>query len=121
MTKIMGKRILITGGSRGLGPVIAEALAERGAHIALAARSEEGLHGVVQSLSKYAVQTLAVPVDLAQESQHQALVSTVLEKFGGIDILINNAGIETEGAYLDLDWAAIRENIEVNLLALTAV
>jgi short-subunit dehydrogenase len=117
MTSILGKRILITGGSRGLGPVIAEVLAARGAHIALAARSQAGLHRVVQSLSKYPVKTLAVPVDLAQEAQRHDLIAAVLENFGAIDILINNAGIETEGAYLDLTWDAIRENIEVNLLA----
>lgn len=117
MTSILGKHILITGGSRGLGPVIADALAARGAHIALAARSEAGLHRVIQSLSKYPVKTLAVPVDLAQEAQQHGLVAAVLENFGAIDILINNAGIETEGAYLDLAWEDIRHNIEVNLLA----
>ena len=88
--------------------MLAEALAERGAHIALAARSEVGLHSVVQSLSRYPVKTLAVPVDLAQEAQRHEMIATVLEKFGAIDILINNAGIETEGAFLDLTWEAIR-------------
>jgi short-subunit dehydrogenase len=117
LTSINGKHILLTGGSRGLGPVIAVALAERGAHIALAARSEAGLHSVIQSLSKYQVELLAVPVDLAQEAHRHELVATVLGKFGSIDILINNAGIETEGAYLDLSWEAIRQTIEVNLLA----
>lgn len=117
LTAINGKHILLTGGSRGLGPVIAEALAARGAHIALAARSEAGLHSVVQSLTRYPVKTLAVPVDLAQETHQRLLIDTVIDKFGAIDILINNAGIETEGAYLDLAWEDIRANIEVNLLA----
>lgn len=117
MTSILGRHVLLTGGSRGLGPVIAEALAARGAHVALAARSEAELHRVIQSLSKYQVNTLAVPVDLTQEAHQHELIAAVLEKFGAIDILINNAGIETEGAYLDLTWEAIRENIEVNLLA----
>jgi short-subunit dehydrogenase len=117
MASLIGKYVLLTGGSRGIGPVVAGALAERGAHIALAARSEEGLCNVVKSLSKYDVQTLAVPVDLAQATHQHELLSTVLEKFGTIDILINNAGLETEGAYVDLTWAAIRETIEVNLIA----
>lgn len=117
MTSINGKYILLTGGSRGIGPVIAEELAKRGAHFALAARSEEGLKAVVTHLSKYGTQTMIVPVDLSQTSQQQSLIETVLNNFGRIDILINNAGLETEGAYLDLSWQEIRKTIEVNLLA----
>ncbi len=66
MTSINGKYILLTGGSRGIGPIIAEALAARGAHLALAARSEEGLKAVASNLSKYGTQTMIVPVDLSQ-------------------------------------------------------
>ena len=117
MASLIGKHVLLTGGSRGIGPVIAEALAERGAHIALAARSEEGLRNVVKSLGKYEVKTLAVPVDLAQSTHLHKLITTVIDKFGTLDILINNAGLETEGAYVDLTWEAIQENIEVNLMA----
>jgi len=121
MTTILGKYVLLTGGSRGLGPVIAEALAKRGAHIALAARSEEGLRTTAQSLSKFGIETIIIPVDLSQPEQQQRLVSTVIERFGSIDILINNAGLETEGAYLDLPWEAIRETVEVNLIAPMAI
>jgi short-subunit dehydrogenase len=117
MTAISASCILLTGGSRGLGPVIAGALANRGANLALAARSEQGLNKVVESLQKYEVETLAVPVDLTQPAQRQALVDTVMEKFGRIDILINNAGVESEGAYLDLPWEVIRDTIELNLTA----
>src|SRR5512139_4141063 len=77
MTSLPGKTILLTGGSRGIGPVIAEALAARGAHLALAARSEGGLRNVAQSLSKYGIQTLIVPVDLTQPTQQQELISIV--------------------------------------------
>jgi short-subunit dehydrogenase len=117
MTVISGKHVLLTGGSRGIGPVIADALAKLGAHLALAARSEEGLNNVIKSLSKYDVQTLAVPIDLSQSNSPHELISTVIKYFGTIDILINNAGLETEGAYAHLTWEAIRETIEVNLIA----
>ncbi len=117
MTQIYGKHILLTGGSRGIGPIIAEALASRGAYIALAARSQAGLSQVAEALEKFPVQTMTVAVDLAQPEERRRLVSTVLEEFGSIDILINNAGLETEGAYLDLPWERIRETIEVNLVA----
>ena len=117
MTALSGSTVLLTGGSRGIGPLIAQALAERGARIALAARSEDGLRTVVESLSKSGAQAIAIPVDLTQADEQKRLISAVLERFGALDILINNAGIETEGAYLDLSLEAIRENIEVNLLA----
>jgi len=117
MTLLDGKRVLLTGGSRGIGPFIAEALAKRGAKIALTARSQEGLRDVAKSLQGFGVQTLAVPADLAQESERHRLVRAVLDKFGAIDILINNAGIETAGAFLGLPWERLRETVEVNLLA----
>lgn len=117
MTTINGKFILLTGGSRGIGPVIAEALAARGAHIALAARSEESLKATAANLSKYGIQTMIVPVDLSQTTESKRLIDTVMENFGRIDILINNAGLETEGAFLDLSWNEIQKTIEVNLLA----
>jgi short-subunit dehydrogenase len=117
MTSLEGKYVLLTGGSRGIGPVIAEALAKRGAHIALAARSETGLRNVAESLLKFDPQMMIVPVDLAQSIGCQELVLSVLDKFSGIDILINNAGLETEGAYSSLPWEAIRETVAINLVA----
>jgi short-subunit dehydrogenase len=117
MTSIKDKYVLLTGGSRGIGPVIAAALAERGAHLALAARSEQDLQKVAHSLEKYGRQVITVTVDLAQPDEPKRLVARVLEQFGQIDILINNAGLETEGAYLDLPWQDIRTTVEVNLLA----
>jgi short-subunit dehydrogenase len=114
---LQGKYVLLTGGSRGIGPFIAEALARKGAHIALAARSEEALRRTASSLRTYGVQTIICPVDLAQARQRHDLVRTVLDEFGCIDILVNNAGVEMEGSFLRLSWEAIRETMEVNLAA----
>ena len=112
---LKGLVVLLTGGSRGIGPIIAEALVKRGANIALAARSRSGLENVATGLG--GAKTLIIPVDLRESSQREELVSTVLKKFGTIDVLVNNAGLETEGAYAELPWQAIRETIEVNLIA----
>lgn len=117
MTSIADKVVLLTGGSRGIGPVIAAALAERGAHLALAARSEQGLQETARSLEKYSIRTMLLPVDLSDPAQHHQLVSRVLSEFGRIDILINNAGVESEGSYLKLPWQEIRDTIELNLVA----
>ena len=117
MTSIFGKYIVLTGGSRGIGPINAEELAKKGAHIALAARSEEGLQSVANHLRQFGVQTMIVTVDLSQTSEQQKLLDSVMERFDQIDILINNAGLETEGAYLDLSWEEIQKTVDVNLLA----
>ena len=117
MEQLKGKVVLLTGGSRGIGPIVAEALARRGASIALAARSQKGLEDVATHLRELGTKALAMPIDLRQSAQHEQLVADVQREYGRIDILINNAGLETEGAYVDLPWASIQETIEVNLVA----
>jgi len=117
MEQLKGMVVLLTGGSRGIGPVVAEALAKRGADIALAARSKSGLDDVATRLRKLGIKTLIMPIDLRQSSQRERLVADVMSEFGKIDILVNNAGLETEGAYAELSWPSIQETIEVNLIA----
>ncbi len=117
MASLKGKVVVLTGGSRGVGPIVAEAIAKRGARIALAARSKSGLQSVAKRLSELGAATLIVPVDLTESSQREELVITVLKEFGTIDVLVNNAGLETEGSYAELPWPSIRETIEVNFIA----
>jgi short-subunit dehydrogenase len=117
MEQLKGMVVLLTGGSRGIGPIIAEALAKKGANIALAARSESGLSDVAARLNDLGVKTLVMPVDLRESSHREKLVAAVLMEFGKIDVLVNNAGIETEGAYTELSWPSIQETIEINLIA----
>jgi short-subunit dehydrogenase len=117
MRQLMGMVVVLTGGSRGIGPIVAEALAKRGANITLVARSESGLQDVAKRLSDVGAEALVMPVDLRESSQREQLVADVQGKFGKVDVLINNAGLETEGAYVELSWASIRETIEVNLIA----
>ena len=117
MEHLKGMVVLLTGGSRGIGPIVAESLAKRGANIALAARSKSGLDDVATRLRPIGIKTLTMPIDLSQPSQREKLIVDVLSEFGKIDILVNNAGLETEGAYTELDWPSIQETIEVNLTA----
>ena len=117
MGQLKGMVVLLTGGFRGIGPIVAETLAKRGANIALAARSESGLHNVAKRLSELGTEALVMPIDLREASQREQLVADVQRKFGKIDVLVNNAGLETEGAYMELPWTSIRETIEVNLIA----
>jgi len=117
MENLKGRVVLLTGGSRGLGPVIADSLAKRGASIALTARSKSRLDEVASNLRDTDTEVFTFTVDLNRASQRKKLINDVLKEFGKIDILVNNAGLESEGAFTELSWSSIQETIEVNLTA----
>jgi len=89
---LRGKTALITGGSRGLGLQMAEALGEQGASILLSARKQADLDDAVAHLQTRGIRANAIVADLSQEKAAQALVDDALEYAGQIDILVNNAG-----------------------------
>ncbi len=117
MYTINGKVVLLTGGSRGLGPHIATALAKEGADLALTARTTDALECVVEDLKQLGVRAMCYPADITNADSRLKLVESVRADFGQIDILINNAGIEWISAYADLDPADIEQMITTNLLA----
>lgn len=90
--KLDGKIALITGGSRGLGLQMAEALGEMGCKLAISARKADELAEAKAHLEKLGYEVLTVVNDLSKTDQIPALVDKVLERFGTIDILVNNAG-----------------------------
>lgn len=87
-----GKVALVTGGSRGLGLQIAEALGEMGAKVALTSRKAEDLNQAAAQLHSLGVETLVIPADLSRPEAAEPLVRQVLERWGQVDILVNNAG-----------------------------
>ncbi len=89
---LSGQVALVTGGSRGLGLQIAEALGEYGATIALAARKPAELEAAVAHLAGLGISAFAVVADLRTAEAAQAMVADVMQRAGRIDILINNAG-----------------------------
>ncbi len=89
---LTGKTALVTGGSRGLGLQIAEALGEQGAKIVLSSRKQSDLDEAVAHLKKKGISASAIAADLSQESAVEPLVDEALKRLGHIDILINNAG-----------------------------
>jgi NAD(P)-dependent dehydrogenase (short-subunit alcohol dehydrogenase family) len=89
---LTGKTALVTGGSRGLGLQIAEALGEQGAKIVLTSRKQSDLDEAVAHLKKRGIAAHAIAADLSQESAIAPLVAQTLDKLNHIDILINNAG-----------------------------
>jgi NAD(P)-dependent dehydrogenase (short-subunit alcohol dehydrogenase family) len=89
---LSGRRAIITGGSRGLGLQIAEALGEQGAELVLAARKRDELDSAVAHLEKLGIKAHAIPTDLSKPEGVNALVDESLALLGGCEILVNNAG-----------------------------
>ncbi len=99
MTALEGKVAIVTGASRGIGRALALGLARAGCHVVLAAKSIESteklpgsIHTVAQEVQALGAQALPVQVDVRDEGQIEALAARTLERFGRIDILLNNAG-----------------------------
>ena len=89
---LQGKTALVTGGSRGLGLQMAEALGEQGARVVISARKQEELDEAVAHLAGKGIDASAIAVDLQSEANVQPFVEEALRRLGQIDILVNNAG-----------------------------
>jgi NAD(P)-dependent dehydrogenase (short-subunit alcohol dehydrogenase family) len=89
---LKGVCVLITGASRGIGRAIALELAKRGARLSLVARNAGALEGVGGSVAEAGAEAIGIPVDLTQAGGIDAVVTQTVDHFGGIDVLINNAG-----------------------------
>jgi short-subunit dehydrogenase len=109
--RLQGRRVLLTGASRGIGAALAHGLRERGAVVALVARESPALHAVADEVGGR-----AYPADLSELAQIPELVQRV-ESDGRIDVLINNAGVSNVGWFLDRTVEEIDQVMTVNLLA----
>jgi NAD(P)-dependent dehydrogenase (short-subunit alcohol dehydrogenase family) len=89
---LTGRTALITGGSRGLGLQIAEALGEQGAKIVISSRKQSDLDEAVAHLKQHGISASAIAADLSQDAAVAPLVAETLKRLGHIDILVNNAG-----------------------------
>jgi 3-oxoacyl-[acyl-carrier protein] reductase len=115
MFSLKDKVALVTGASQGIGRDTALALSEAGAKVALAARNEEKLNALAQEIAANGGEALVVKMDVADAEQIKAGFKAVIEKFGKLDILVNNAAITRDGLALRMkadDWdAVIRTNL----------
>ena len=106
MRSLEGKVAVVTGASRGIGAAVARALDAHGVRLGLASRSGDdlGLEG-----------TVALPCDVRDPAQLEALVAATVERHGRLDILVANAGVGAYGSFLDLEPRHLEEMVDVNL------
>jgi len=107
-----GKVALVTGGSRGIGLQMAEALGEMGASVALVARRQDELDSARQHLADRSIECLTLTVDLAHAAAIAPAIDSVLARFGQIDILVNNAGCNWAAPaeeYPDAGWRKVMD------------
>lgn len=115
--KELGERnVLLTGGSRGLGPVIGRALAREGANVALSARSSDELDAVSRELTDLGVKAPVIPADISTRDACEALLTRAVAELGPIDVLVNNAGMEWICRYDNLSLERLETMVRTNLL-----
>jgi gluconate 5-dehydrogenase len=118
---LAGKTALVTGGSRGLGLQMAEALGEQGARIVISARKQEELDEAVAHLAARGIEASAVAVDLQDEANVQPFVEEALRRLGQIDILVNNAGASWGAPAEDLPLEAWDKVMNLNVRSIFLV
>jgi NADP-dependent 3-hydroxy acid dehydrogenase YdfG len=106
---------LVTGASSGIGRVTAEALATEGAHVAVAARREGRLRTLVSDIEAAGVDSLAVPTDVTDPGAVDSMVERTIEEFGGLDIVVNNAGIARGGSVAETSLEDYRATMATNV------
>jgi short-subunit dehydrogenase len=114
---LRGRNLLITGASRGIGRGVAKLAAAEGARVALAARSAGELESLVAELKQAGAEAWAFPTDLTQREERWRLVEQAASALGGIDVLINNAGLASVGAFASSTEDVLRRLMEINFFA----
>lgn len=108
------KVVIVTGGSSGIGRACALRFAQAGARVVISARNAERLKEVEAQLLHNGAEVLAVQGDVANENDCVRLINETLNRFGRIDVLINNAGISMRALFHGIDLQVIRQLMEVN-------
>jgi NAD(P)-dependent dehydrogenase (short-subunit alcohol dehydrogenase family) len=111
---LRGKNVLITGGSRGLGLLLAREAHRQGARVAICARDAEELDRAYDDLASAGAHVLAIPCDVTQQAEVTAMVNEVLRRWGRIDVLINNAGIIAVGPVETMTLEDFEQAMAVN-------
>ncbi len=114
---VEGKKILVTGGSSGIGAALAEGFAERGATVGICARRADRLEEVLERCRKHSPDSRSWVIDLSQLDAIDAFAATAESELGGIDVLVNNAGIPKRRHITTLTFAEVESLMTINYLS----
>ncbi len=114
MKNFKNKVVVITGASSGIGKALAYEFANRGARIVAAARTIEALQTIQSDIQKSGTEILSIKTDVTNPEDCQNLINQAVGNFGGIDVLINNAGISMRALFNDLEIEVIKKVMDVN-------
>jgi NAD(P)-dependent dehydrogenase (short-subunit alcohol dehydrogenase family) len=111
---LTGQVVLVTGGSRGLGLLLAREFAREGCQVAICARDLEELERARLNLANHGFEVFTAPCDVADRVQVEALIATVARRFGRLDILVNNAGVIQVGPVASMNVVDFQQAMAVN-------
>ena len=114
---LRGLRMIITGASSGIGRCLAEQAAQQGSRLILAARSTDILAEIADTLKSKGSQVIPVTADVTKDADRHHLLQIAQEQFGGLDVLINNAGVASFGHFATSSEEILRQIMEVNFFA----
>ncbi len=117
----MQKRVLVTGGASGLGKAIALRWAQAGADVCIADLNQQRGDEVVAQIQALGQKAIFSPCDITDENQINATLAQMLSEFGGIDLVVNNAGVATAGSLKEEDIAQWQWVLEINVLGAVRV
>tara|TARA_B100001250_G_C19622958_1_gene710242 strand:- start:83 stop:886 length:804 start_codon:yes stop_codon:yes gene_type:complete len=111
---VKNKVVIITGASSGIGEACALEFSKKGANLVLVARSEEKLKAVCDKINSNQSQAFYIVTDVSIESDCKKMIDFAIDKFGSIDILINNAGISMRALFTDVDLGVFEKLMKIN-------